>query len=116
MSAAGLSAMASMVMLVDVAKLCNYRDTTRPSVMESNVVGSWGGSGIKMVFEEIVTENFPNLKKETYPGTGRREGPKQDESKQTHTKTYYNKNGKIRGFKRQQEKSKVNCQGAPTRI
>ena len=25
---------------------------------------------IKNVFAEIMTENFPNLKKETYPGTG----------------------------------------------
>ena len=32
-------------------------------------------------------KNFPNLKKETYPGTGHTEGPKQDEPRQTHTKT-----------------------------
>ena len=44
--------------------------------------------GIKNVFEEIMAENFPNLKKENkYPGTG---SSKQDETKQTYTKTYYN--------------------------
>ena len=41
-----------------------------------------------------MAENFPNLKKETYPGTGSTEGPKQDKPEQTYTKTYYNKNGK----------------------
>ena len=37
--------------------------------------------GIKNVFEEIMAENFPNLGKETYPGTGSTEGPKQDKPK-----------------------------------
>ena len=36
-----------------------------------------------------MAENFPNLKKETYPGTGSTEGPKQDEPKQNYIKTYY---------------------------
>ena len=34
-----------------------------------------------------ITENFPNLKKETYSDTGSTWCPKQDEPKQTHTKT-----------------------------
>ena len=38
------------------------------------------------VLEEIMAEIFPNLKKET----GNTEVPKQDEFKQTHTKTYHN--------------------------
>ena len=29
----------------------------------------------------MMNENFPELKKETYPGTGSTEGPKQDEHK-----------------------------------
>ena len=46
---------------------------------------------IENVFEEITAEKFPNLKKENrYPGTGCTEVPKQDEPKQTYTKTYYN--------------------------
>ena len=40
-----------------------------------------------------MAENFPNLNR--YPQTGSTEGPKQDEPKQTYTKTYYNENGKI---------------------
>ena len=32
--------------------------------------------GIKNVFEEITPENFPDLKKETYPDTGRKERKK----------------------------------------
>ena len=39
-----------------------------------------GEKGIKNVFEEIMAENIPKLNKET-------EGPKQDEPKQTYTKT-----------------------------
>ena len=50
--------------------------------------------GIKNVFEKIMSEKFPNLKKETHPGTGSTEGPKQYKPKQTYTKTYYNKNSK----------------------
>ena len=45
--------------------------------------------GIKNVFEEIIAENFPNLKKEMYQGTGSTEGPKQYEPKQTYPKTYH---------------------------
>ena len=36
--------------------------------------------------------NFPNLKKETYPISGSRESPKQDEPKLAHNKTYHNYN------------------------
>ena len=46
--------------------------------------------GIKNVFEETMAENFWNLKKETYPGTGSTKSLKQDKPKQTYTKTYYN--------------------------
>ena len=38
-----------------------------------------------------MAEKFPNLKKETYPGTGSIGSLKQAEPKQTYTKTYYNK-------------------------
>ena len=43
--------------------------------------GEGGGKGNENVFEEIMAENFPNLGKETYPGTGSTEGPKQDKPK-----------------------------------
>ena len=42
---------------------------------------------IKNPGEEIMAEHFPKLKKETYAGTGSTEGPKQDESNQSHNKT-----------------------------
>ena len=32
---------------------------------------------IENVFEEITTKPFPDLRKETYPGTGSTQGPKQ---------------------------------------
>lgn len=48
-----------------------------------------------IISEEITTKNFPNLKKETYPGTGSIQGPKLDKPKQMYTKIYYNKNSKI---------------------
>ena len=57
-------------------------------------VGEERETGIENVFEEIMAENFLNLKKKTYPDTGSTEGPKQDKPKQTYTKIYYNKNGK----------------------
>ena len=37
-----------------------------------------------------MNENSQNLKRETYLGTGSTESPKQDEPKQTDTKTYHN--------------------------
>lgn len=39
------------------------------------------------IFDGIMADNFLNLKKEIYPGTGSTEG-----HKQTYTNTYYNKN------------------------
>ena len=59
--------------------------------------------GIENILEEIMAENFPNLK-ETDIKIQRTQGiPKQGEPKQTHTKTHYNKDGKI---KRKRENSK----------
>ena len=37
-----------------------------------------------------MAENFPNLGKETHPGTGRTDSHKKDESKEIHTKICYN--------------------------
>ena len=49
---------------------------------------------MESVFEEIMPENNPNLKKKTYiQGIGSTEGPKQDKPKQTHTKICHNYNG-----------------------
>ena len=36
-----------------------------------------------------MAKNFLSLKEETYPGTESTEGPKQNESKHSHTNTYY---------------------------
>lgn len=49
---------------------------------------------IENLFQEIMAENFQNLKKSRYPNTESTEGPKQDKHKQTYTKTYYNRNSK----------------------
>ena len=45
------------------------------------------------IFEETMSENFPNLKKKDIK-IGSTEGPKQVEPKQAYNKTYYDKNGK----------------------
>ena len=59
-----------------------------------HILGVQGGKErkkeIKNIFEEIMAENFPNLKKETYPGTGSTEGPNEDAPIKTHSKTYHN--------------------------
>ena len=44
-----------------------------------------------------MTENFPNLKKESYPSTGGSEGPKQEEPKQTLTKAHPNQDSQSQG-------------------
>ena len=46
--------------------------------------------GVKNVLDEIIAENLPNLKKETDIQVKEAQSPKQDEPKETHTKTYYN--------------------------
>ena len=61
-----------------------------PTYTEQGFQGKRWERGTENVFQEIMAENFPNLKKETYPDTGSTEGPKQVEPKQTYTKTYYN--------------------------
>ena len=43
---------------------------------------------VESVFDAIMAVNFPNLKKEMYPGTGSTEDPKQEEPKQAHTRTF----------------------------
>ena len=44
--------------------------------------------GDQNAFEEVIAENFPNLKKETYPGIRKKEGLKQT-FKQTFTKIFF---------------------------
>ena len=46
------------------------------------------------LFEEIMTENFPNPAKETDIQVQDAPSPKQDEPKETHTKTHYDLNSK----------------------
>ena len=55
---------------------------------------------IENVFEEIVSE-LSKSKGNCYQDTGNREGPKQCEPKQAHTKTYYNKKWQKLKIKRQ---------------
>ena len=68
---------------IKYANIHNIRDSKRRREME-----------IENVFEELLIEKFPNLKKETYLGTKSTEGPPKDELEQTHTKTYHNLNSK----------------------
>ena len=46
--------------------------------------------GTENLFEEIMAENFPNLVQETDIQVQETQSPKQDEPKETHTKTHYN--------------------------
>ena len=46
--------------------------------------------GAENLFEEIMTENFPNLEKATYIQVQSTENLKEDEPKEIHTKTHYN--------------------------
>ena len=46
--------------------------------------------GIKNLFKEIMTENFPNLVKEIDIQVQEAQIPKQDEPKEAHTKTHHN--------------------------
>ena len=73
--------------LLDSIKLANLHIIWIPEGEERK-------KGIETVFEEIMPENFPNLKKETDIDRGSIEGPKQDEPKQTYTKIYDLKNVK----------------------
>ena len=62
--------------------------------ISTNIIGVLEGEerkgGKKKLFDEIMAENFPNLGKETHPGTGRTDSHKKDESKEIHTKICYN--------------------------
>jgi len=48
---------------------------------------AWGAENI---FDEIMTENLPNLGKERQGGPGSTENPKQDEPNEFHTRTHHN--------------------------
>uniref|UniRef100_A0A8D1GIK8 L1 transposable element RRM domain-containing protein n=1 Tax=Sus scrofa TaxID=9823 RepID=A0A8D1GIK8_PIG len=50
--------------------------------------------GIENIFEEIMAENFPNLKHTDIRIKEAQRAPNKLNSKQTHTKIYYNKTGK----------------------
>ena len=51
--------------------------------------------GKEKLFEEIISENFLNLGKETDPDLEFTDNPPQNQQKQTHTKTYSNQIVKI---------------------
>ena len=44
--------------------------------------------GIENLFERVMMENFPNLRRENHPNPGNTESPKQEEPKETHCKTH----------------------------
>ena len=62
----------------------------------TNIIGVLEGEERKgekqknQLFDEIMAENFPNLGKETHPGTGKTDSHKKDEPKEIHTKICYN--------------------------
>ena len=66
--------------------------------MHANIHTMWVSEGeetekrVQCVFDIIMPGNFfPDIEKgNRYPGTRRTEGPKQDEPKETSTKTYCN--------------------------
>ena len=46
--------------------------------------------GIKNLFEEITSKNFPNQVKEKFSQVQKAQSPNEDEPKETHTKTHHN--------------------------
>ena len=50
--------------------------------------------GPEKIFEEIITENFPNMGKKISPSPGSAESPRQDKPKEEHTKTHSNQTDK----------------------
>jgi hypothetical protein len=46
--------------------------------------------GTDNLFNRIIAENFPNLKKESHPGTGSLQNTELSESKEKHPQTHYN--------------------------
>ena len=75
--------------------------------------------GIENIFEEIMSENFPNLK-ETYQDTASTEGPKQVEPKQAHTRHIIIKMAKVKDkeriLKAAREKQSINYKGTPIKL
>ena len=49
-----------------------------------------GKQGIESLFEELMTENFPNLVKEKDTSPGSSESPKQAGHKEAYTKAHHN--------------------------
>ena len=52
--------------------------------------GEENEQGMENLFEEIMTENFPNLVKERHTGPGSAENPKQDGPKEAYIETHHN--------------------------
>ena len=52
--------------------------------------GEGSEQGIENLFEEIITENFPNLVKQKDTQVQKAQSPKQVGSKDAYTKTYHN--------------------------
>lgn len=75
----------------------NVRDqwcnTEKANLCIIEIPGEEKVKGIENIFEQCMAENF-KFKGNRYQDIGSTEGPKQGESKQTHTKTYYNINCK----------------------
>ena len=75
---------------------------------------------IENIFEKIMAVNFTELKGNWYQIKGNIEDPKQVESKQAHTKTYYNKKANVKDKERlieaAKEKQSVNYKVATIRL
>ena len=56
--------------------------------------------GIKKLFEQIMTKNFPNLVKEKDTQVQESQSCKKDGPKETHTKTHHIKTGKLKDKER----------------
>lgn len=55
----------------------------------------WGEKEVEIVLKEIMAENVPNLKNDIdIQVLKAKRVPQKDETKQNHTKTYHNYNGK----------------------
>ena len=56
--------------------------------------------GIENLFEKVMMENFPNLRREKFTQIQETQSPKQEEPKETHCKTHHNNMAKFQDKER----------------